>query len=65
VRDARLHDARHSSATFELLNGTDPVVVMARHGWESRVMLDRYQHAVDTAQIAAAAKTDARFFGAG
>jgi hypothetical protein len=29
------------------------------------VMLDRYQHAVDTAQIAAAAKTDARFFGAG
>ncbi len=65
VRDARLHDARHSSATFALLDGTDPVVVMARHGWESRVMLDRYQHAVDQAQVAAAAKTDARFFGAG
>jgi len=65
VRDARLHDARHSSATYALLDGIDPVTVMARHGWESRVMLDRYQHAVDTAQVAAAAKTDARFFGAG
>jgi integrase len=65
VRDARLHDARHSSATFALLDGVDPVVVMAWHGWGSRVMLDRYQHAVDTAQIAAAAKTDARFFGHG
>jgi len=65
VRDARLHDARHSSATYALLDGIDPAVVMARHGWGSRVMLDRYQHAVDTAQIAAAAKTDARFFGAG
>jgi len=65
VRDARLHDARHSSATFCLLDGVDPVVVMARHGWESRVMLDRYQHAVSAAQQHAAAKTDARFFGAG
>jgi len=65
VRDARLHDARHSSATFALLDGIDPAVVMARHGWGSRVMLDRYQHAVDQAQVAAAAKTDARFFGAG
>ncbi len=65
VRDARLHDARHSSATYALLDGIDPVTVMARHGWESRVMLDRYQHAVDTAQVAAAAKTDARFFGTG
>jgi len=65
VRDARLHDARHSSATFALLDGPDPAVVMARHGWGSRAMLDRYQHAVETAQVAAAAKTDARFFGAG
>jgi len=65
VRDARLHDARHSSATFALLDGVDPVVVMARHGWGSRVLLDRYQHAVVEAQLAAAAKTDARFFGAG
>ncbi len=65
VRDARLHDARHSSATFALLDGVDPVVVMARHGWGSRVLLDRYQHAVVEAQVAAAAKTDARFFGAG
>jgi len=65
VRDARLHDARHSSATFALLDGTDPAVVMARHGWGSRVLLDRYQHAVIEAQRDAAAKTDARFFGAG
>ncbi len=65
VRDARLHDARHSSATFALLDGTDPAVVMARHGWGSRILLDRYQHAVIEAQRSAAAKTDARFFGAG
>ncbi len=65
VRDARLHDARHSSATYALLDGTDPAVVMARHGWGSRGMLDRYQHAVIEAQRDAAAKTDARFFGAG
>jgi len=65
VRDARLHDARHSSATFALLDGTDPVVVMARHGWGSRVLLDRYQHVLVAVQRDAAAKTDARFFGAG
>ncbi len=65
VRDARLHDARHSSATFALLDGTDPAVVMARHGWGSRALLDRYQHAVIEAQRSAAAATDTRFFGAG
>jgi len=65
VRDARLHDARHSSATFALLDGIDPAVVMARHGWGSRLLLDRYQHAVVEAQRSAAARTDARFFGAG
>ncbi len=65
VRDARLHDARHSSATFALLDGADPAVVMARHGWGSRILLDRYQHAVVEAQRSAAARTDARFFGAG
>lgn len=64
VRDARLHDARHSSATFALLDGIDPAVVMARHGWGTRVLLDRYQHAVAEAQRDAAAKTDRRFFGA-
>ncbi len=65
VRDARLHDARHSSGTFALLDGIDPAVVMARHGWGSRVLLDRYQHVLVEAQRSAAARTDARFFGAG
>jgi integrase len=63
VRDARLHDARHSSATFALLDQIDPAIVMARHGWGNRVLVDRYQHAVEAVQRDAAAKTNERFFG--
>ncbi|MET7304935.1 tyrosine-type recombinase/integrase [Embleya sp. NPDC005575] len=55
VRDARLHDARHTAATVLLLLGVDERVVMAVMGWSSAVMRKRYQHVtepllVDTAR---------------
>jgi site-specific recombinase XerD len=33
VRDARLHNARHSAATFLLLAGVDTRTVLALLGW--------------------------------
>lgn len=46
VRPARLHDARHTAATFLLVQGVDPRVVMDLMGWSSAVMLQRYQHVI-------------------
>ena len=47
VKEARLHDARHTAATFLLVQGVDPRVVMDLMGWSSAVMLKRYQHVID------------------
>jgi len=47
VRDARLHDARHTAATVLLLLGVDERVVMAVMGWSSAVMRKRYQHVTE------------------
>lgn len=44
VRDARLHDARHTAATSLLLLGVSPRVAMAMMGWTDASMLSRYQH---------------------
>jgi hypothetical protein len=44
VRDARLHDARHTAATVLLLLGVNERVVMAMMGWSSTSMRKRYQH---------------------
>jgi len=44
VRDARLHDARHTAATFMLANGVDGRVVMDILGWSRLEMVSRYQH---------------------
>jgi integrase len=44
VRDARLHDARHTAATVLLLLGVDPRVVMEIMGWSSESMRKRYMH---------------------
>lgn len=44
VRDARLHDARHTNATLLLAQGVDGRVVMALLGWSQSVLLTRYQH---------------------
>ena len=44
VRPARLHDARHTAATFLLVQGVDQRVVMSMFGWTSSAMTTRYQH---------------------
>lgn len=44
VRDARLHDARHTAATVLLLLGIPERVVMEFMGWSNSAMAKRYQH---------------------
>jgi integrase len=47
VRDARLHDARHTAATVLLLLGVDPRVVMEIMGWSNESMRKRYIHVTE------------------
>lgn len=44
VRDARLHDARHTAATVLLILGIPDRAVMAIMGWSHSAMAARYQH---------------------
>ncbi len=44
VRDARLHDARHTAATMLLLLGVPSRAVMDMMGWSQASMTTRYQH---------------------
>ena len=50
VRDARVHDARHTAATLLLVAGIHPRTVMGILGWSHPLMLMRYQHVVDDLQ---------------
>lgn len=52
VREARLHDARHTAATVLLLLGVQQRAVMDFMGWSNTAMVKRYQH------ITAAVRTD-------
>jgi hypothetical protein len=63
VRDARLHDARHSAATFLLLAGVDTRTVMAILGWSQPMMVMRYQHVVDRLRCDAARRLECYFWG--
>lgn len=54
VRDARLHDARHSAATFLLIAGVELRTVMQILGWTQPSMVARYQHVVDQLKVDAA-----------
>ncbi|MFN3602702.1 MAG: tyrosine-type recombinase/integrase [Dietzia sp.] len=56
VREARLHDARHTAATFLLVQEVDPRVVMAIMGWSTSSQLHRYQHVVDALRQEAATR---------
>lgn len=47
VRDARLHDARHTAATVLLLLGVPERTAMGIMGWSSAAMTSRYQHLID------------------
>jgi integrase len=44
VRDARLHDARHTAATMLLVLGVPSRAVMDVMGWSQITMTTRYQH---------------------
>jgi integrase len=48
LRDARLHDARHTAATVLLILGVPTPTAMALMGWSSPAMAKRYQHLIDT-----------------
>jgi integrase len=48
VRDARLHDARHTAATVLLILGVPTPTAMAIMGWSSATMARRYQHLIDS-----------------
>ncbi|GLW91886.1 tyrosine-type recombinase/integrase [Actinokineospora globicatena] len=47
VRDARLHDARHTAATMLLILGVPLPVVMKLMGWSNAAVAARYLHVVD------------------
>ena len=44
VREARLHDARHTAATVLLVLGISQRAVMGIMGWSNNTMTTRYQH---------------------
>jgi integrase len=48
LRDARLHDARHTAATVLLILAVPTPTAMAIMGWSSTAMATRYQHVLDS-----------------
>lgn len=50
VRDARLHDARHTAATVLLVLGIPQRAVMDFMGWSNATMSRRYQHVTAAVQ---------------
>lgn len=58
VRDARLHDARHTAATVLLVLGVPDRVVMDIMGWSSSAMAKRYQHITATVRRDVARRLD-------
>jgi integrase len=56
VRDARLHDARHTAATMLLVLGVPTQAVMEVMGWSQMGMTTRYQHVQPTSASSIAAQ---------
>ena len=63
VRDARLHDARHTAATLLLVQGVDPRTVMDLLGWSQVAMTHRYQHVVTELRAEAARRVGLALWG--
>jgi integrase len=57
----RLHDLRHSTATYLLAGGVDPRIVMQIMGWSQVSMLKRYQHVLPAMLTDAADRLQAVF----
>jgi len=56
LRDLRVHDARHTAATFNRLLKVDARVVQGLMGWSTSRMQERYEHVVDDMMIDAATR---------
>ncbi|WP_344513220.1 tyrosine-type recombinase/integrase [Dactylosporangium maewongense] len=63
VRDARIHDGRHTAATMLLLQGVDEQTVMAIMGWSDRRMVQRYQHVIDELRVEASRRLSELLYG--
>jgi integrase len=63
VRDGRLHDARHTAATFLLVAGVDTRTVMDILGWSNSSLTVRYQHVVDELKQEAARRIEGLLWG--
>lgn len=63
VRDVRLHDARHSAATYLLVQGVDPRTVMGILGWSQVSLTARYQHVVPELKREAAERMEQLLWG--
>jgi integrase len=58
LRDARLHDARHTAATVLLILGVPMPTVMSITGWASADMARRYRHVTHPIRQAVAEQGD-------
>ncbi|MES9606175.1 tyrosine-type recombinase/integrase [Actinomadura sp. NPDC000929] len=65
LREARLHDARHTAATVLLILGVPTPTAMAIMGWSSASMATRYQHMSDTIRSDVAARVGDLLWGTG
>jgi integrase len=64
VRDARLHDARHTAATMLLILGVPNRTAMSVMGWSSAEMAARYQHVTDAVRSDVAEQVGALIWAA-
>lgn len=64
VRDARLHDARHTAATTLLLLGVSERAVIDIMGWSTGKMTMLYQHITDSVRKDVASKVGSFIWGA-
>jgi Phage integrase family len=58
LRDARLHDARHTAATVLLVLRQPTPTVIALMGWSSESMAARYQHVTDARRSQVASQVE-------
>jgi len=63
VRDARLHDARHTAATVLLLLGVPLPAVMEIMGWSNSKVAKRYSHVTAAIQNNIAAQVNTLLWG--
>ena len=64
VREARLHDARHTAATVLALLEVAPRMAMDFMGWSNPDMMLRHQHVTDTMRKDTAKRLGEHFWDA-